>query len=139
MKKEKAEQKKRLEAWGEAFAKCSRKQEQMKQLGQLRVEQRKLWLESEAEETKAILEEIDERYNEELRRIQKEVDKILKERTEIDVWLGEQPQEEREFAKLKFEKGYGMDYIAYRLHISTATAFRMQDRLFAKLAKVENL
>lgn len=138
MKKEKEEQKKRLENWGEAFTKCGRKQEEMKQLGRLRVEQRKLWLESDGEETKAILEEIDERYNEELRRIQKEIDEILKERTKIDVWLGEQPQEERELAKLKFEKGCGMDHIAYRLHISTATAFRMQDRLFAKLAKVDN-
>lgn len=138
MKKEKAEQKKRLQAWGEAFTKCGRKQEQMKQLGQLRVEQRRLWLACEGEEGKAILEEIDGRYNEELRRIQKEIDEILKRRTEIDVWLGEQTQEEREFAKLKFEKGCGMDYIAYRLHISTATAFRMQDRLFEKLAKVDN-
>lgn len=43
-------------------------------------------------------------------------------------------ENEQEYIRLRFEKGYGIDYIGRRLYISRATVFRMQDRILEKLA-----
>ena len=43
----------------------------------------------------------------------------------------------QDYIRLRFEKGYGIDYIGRRLYISRATVFRMQDRILEKLRQAE--
>lgn len=126
-----------LFSWGGALDQCRRKQEEMKRLGSLRLVQRQMWLESGSEGTREILEEIDQRYNDALRRIQEEVREILEKKAAVDGLLAGLGEEERQFLRLRFEEGQGFDYIAYKMHISRATAFRMQRKILQKLKKVE--
>ena len=109
----------------------------MKRLGNLRLVQRQMWLESGSEGTREILEEIDQRYNDALRRIQEEVREILEKKAAVDGLLAGLGEEERQFLRLRFGEGQGFDYIAYKMHISRATAFRMQRKILQKLKKVE--
>ena len=117
---EKGQMKIRLLDWGCAVERCRRLQEELRRL-------------EEMEGTDFLQEEI----REEKVRLEERLAEIWKEKKRMDGLLAGLEENEQEYIRLRFEKGYGIDYIGRKLYISRATVFRMQDRILEKLRKAE--
>lgn len=117
---EKGQMKLRLLDWGCAVERCRRLQEELRRL-------------EEMEGTDFLQEEI----REEKARLEERLVEIWKEKKRMDGLLAGLEENEQEYIRLRFEKGYGIDYIGRKLYISRATVFRMQDRILEKLRKAE--
>ena len=115
---EKGQMKIRLLDWGCAVERCRRLQEELRRL-------------EEMEGTDFLQEEI----REEKVRLEERLAEIWKEKKRMDGLLAGLEENEQEYIRLRFEKGYGIDYIGRKLYISRATVFRMQDRILEKLRK----
>ena len=119
---EKGQMKLRLLDWGCAVERCRRLQEELRRLEEPEWGE-KSFLQEEIREEKARLEE--------------RLAEIWKEKKRMDALLAGLEENEQEYIRLRFEKGYGIDYIGRKLYISRATVFRMQDRILEKLRKAE--
>ena len=117
---EKGQMKLRLLDWGCAVERCRRLQEELRRL-------------EEMEGTDFLQEEI----RAEKVRLEERLAEIWKEKKRMDGLLAGLEENEQEYIRLRFEKGYGIDYIGRKLYISRATGFRMQDRILEKLRKAE--
>ena len=117
---EKGQMKLRLLDWGCAVERCRRLQEELRRL-------------EEMEGTDFLQEEI----RAEKARLEERLAEIWKEKKRMDGLLAGLEENEQEYIRLRFEKGYGIDYIGRKLYISRATVFRMQDRILEKLRKAE--
>ena len=117
---EKGQMKLRLLDWGCAVERCRRLQEELRRL-------------EEMEGTDFLQEEI----RAEKARLEERLAEIWKEKKRMDGLLARLEENEQEYIRLRFEKGYGIDYIGRKLYISRATVFRMQDRILEKLRKAE--
>ena len=117
---EKGQMKLRLLDWGCAVERCRRLQEELRRL-------------EEMEGTDFLQEEI----RAEKVRLEERLAEIWKEKKRMDGLLAGLEENEQEYIRLRFEKGYGIDYIGRKLYISRATVFRMQDRILEKLRKAE--
>ena len=117
---EKGQMKIRLLDWGCAVERCRRLQEELRRL-------------EEMEGTDFLQEEI----RAEKVRLEERLAEIWKEKKRMDGLLAGLEENEQEYIRLRFEKGYGIDYIGRKLYISRATVFRMQDRILEKLRKAE--
>ena len=117
---EKGQMKLRLLDWGCAVERCRRLQEELRRLEEMEGMD---FLQEEIREEKARLEE--------------RLTEIWKEKKRMDGLLAGLEENEQEYIRLRFEKGYGIDYIGRKLYISRATVFRMQDRILEKLRKAE--
>ena len=117
---EKGQMKIRLLDWGCAVERCRRLQEELRRL-------------EEMEGTDFLQEEI----RAEKARLEERLAEIWKEKKRMDGLLAGLEENEQEYIRLRFEKGYGIDYIGRKLYISRATVFRMQDRILEKLRKAE--
>ena len=133
-KSEKKRIKQRLREWGGIAEKSGRKQEELKRILCLREEQEKLWGAGETGQ-----EAMERKLAEDIERLKGEIAEILQKKEELDRMLLGLTEEERWFVQMRFEKGYGFDYIGMKMHISRASLFRMQDRILNKLMKVETL
>ena len=117
---EKGQMKIRLLDWGCAVERCRRLQEELRRL-------------EEMEGTDFLQGEI----RAEKTRLEERLAEIWKEKKRMDGLLARLEENEQEYIRLRFEKGYGIDYIGRKLYISRATVFRMQDRILEKLRKAE--
>lgn len=117
---EKGQMKLHLLDWGCAVERCRRLQEELRRLEEL-------------EGVDLLQEEI----KEEKARLEERLAEIWKEKKRMDALLAGLEENEQEYIRLRFEKGYGIDYIGGKLYISRATVFRMQDRILEKLRKAE--
>lgn len=117
---EKGQMKLRLLDWGCAVERCRRLQEELRRL-------------EEMEGTDFLQEEL----REERKQLEERLAEIWKEKKRMDGLLAGLEENEQEYIRLRFEKGYGIDYIGRKLYISRATVFRMQDRILEKLRKAE--
>ena len=117
---EKGQMKIRLLDWGCAVERCRRLQEELRRL-------------EEMEGTDFLQEEI----RAEKARLEERLTEIWREKKRMDGLLAGLEENEQEYIRLRFEKGYGIDYIGRKLYISRATVFRMQDRILEKLRKAE--
>ena len=117
---EKGQMKLRLLDWGCAVERCRRLQEELRRL-------------EEMEGTDFLQEEI----RAEKARLEERLTEIWREKKRMDGLLAGLEENEQEYIRLRFEKGYGIDYIGRKLYISRATVFRMQDRILEKLRKAE--
>lgn len=129
-KKEKAEIKKRLWNWGQAMEQFSWKEEELQGFHEI---QKGVWEKNPAERAKQELERIEKEYHSEVGRLRIEMVEILREKSRIDELIRGLDREEERFLCLRFEKGYGFDYIGMKMHVSRATLFRMQDRVLEKM------
>ena len=120
MNSEKGQMKLRLLDWGCAMERCRRLQEELRRLEGL-------------EGADLLQEEI----KEEKMRLEERLAEIWREKKRMDGLLAGLEENEQEYIRLRFEKGYGIDYIGRKLYISRATVFRMQDRILEKLRKAE--
>ena len=117
---EKGQMKLRLLDWGCAVERCRRLQEELRRLEEMEGTD---FLQGEIRAEKARLEE--------------RLTEIWREKKRMDGLLAGLEENEQEYIRLRFEKGYGIDYIGRKLYISRATVFRMQDRILEKLRKAE--
>lgn len=120
MESEKGRMKVRLLDWGCAMERCKRIQDRLRRLEEL-----------------ARMPILEEEYTEERRRLEQELRRIWREKKEMDDLLEGLDQNEQEYIRLRFEKGYGFEYIGRKLYLSRASVFRMQDRILEKLQKAE--
>ena len=125
--------KQRLWNWGTALDRFYRKEEELKKLQEIQEVQKKLQ-ERYPEET--IQEEIlllEQAQRKDVVRLRIEMVEILRDKARTETWLEGITEDERCFVGLRFEKGYGFDYIAVKMHLSRATLFRMQDKVLEKM------
>ncbi len=117
---EKAEMKLRLLDWGYAMERCKRTEEEIRRLGAVR---------EEAEQERE--------YAAERERLMERLRSIRREKQRMDFLIESLDAEEREYLRLRFERGYGFTYIAGQLYLSRASLFRMQGRILQKLLERE--
>ena len=125
--------KQRLWDWGTALDRFYRKEEELKKLQEIQEVQKKLQ-ERYPEET--IQEEIlllEQAQRKDVVRLRIEMVEILRDKARTEAWLEGLTEDERCFLGMRFEKGYGFDYIAVKMHLSRATLFRMQDKVLEKM------
>ncbi len=137
MDSDKGRMKMRLLDWGCAAERCGRRQEEMKRIIKLRKEQGELIGENDSAAVAQMLEEIEQQYEGDMAKLQGEIMGIMKQKKQVDGLLRGLTEEEREYIQMRYEKGYGFDFIGMKLHISRATLFRMQDRILEKLLQME--
>ena len=120
MDSEKGQLKVRLLDWGCAMERCKRIQDRLRRLEEL---EKDSFLEKE--------------YAEERERLEASLQEIWSEKRQMDVLLEGLEENEQEYIRLRFEKGYSFVYIGRKLYLSRASIFRMQDRILEKLLQAE--
>lgn len=131
---EKSIWKRRLLEWGGALDLCSRKHEEIRKLLRLQEESRSLM----GKKLPIMgLIDIGMCYENEIVRLHGVIERILQEKALMDKLIEKMSAEEQHFIGLRYEKGYGYDYISLKLHQSRANCFRMQDRILKKLMEQE--
>ncbi len=131
--REKEEMKQRLWNWGTALNRFYRKEEELKKLQEIQEVQRKLqerYPEEKIHEEVLLLEQAQ---REDVVRLRIEMVEILRDKARTEAWLEGLTEDERCFVGMRFEKGYGFDYIAVKMHLSRATLFRLQDKVLEKM------
>lgn len=130
--------KERLWNWGQAMEEFNWKEEELKKLQGLYVMQRKIWEGNETEKARKELKRIQKEYEGEKRRLRMEMVEILRKKAWVDCRIQKLTANEISFLQMRFEKGYGFDYIGMKLYLSRATLFRMQDRILEMLIAEES-
>lgn len=138
MKRKRREMKERLWNWGQAMEEFNWKEEELKKLQGLYVMQRKIWEGNETEKARKELKRIQKEYEGEKRRLRMEMVEILRKKAWVDCRIQKLTANEISFLQMRFEKGYGFDYIGMKLYLSRATLFRMQDRILEMLIAEES-
>ena len=138
VKVEKTEMKKRLQGWGNAMERLGWKEEELKRLQMFYGAQKEIWSSGAKEKREAELEKIRREYNREADRIRREMVEILQQKADIDRRIYRLNMDEEQFLRLRFEKGYGFDYIGVKMHLSRASLFRIQDRVLRKMMQEED-
>ena len=132
-KEEKKRMKQRLVDWGQAIERLAWKEEELEKLQLLYEMQKKVWEGDETAKGHKLQERKQKEYEREVKRLRLEMEEILLERNWMDRLVKRLTMDEETFLQMRFEKGYGFDYIAMKMHLSRATLFRMQDRILEKL------
>ena len=135
---EKTEMKKQLQDWGSAMERLGWKEEELKRLQMFYGAQKQIWEGGTEEKKTAELEKIRRDYNRETDRLRREMAEILQGKADIDRKICRLNMDEEQFLRLRFEKGYGFDYIGMKMHLSRASLFRIQDRVLQKMMQGED-
>ena len=77
---------------------------------------------------------IEEAYDHNIAVLQEEIERKLTEKRKIDGMVALLSKEEQELLFLRYQKGYGYDYIALKLNMGRSTCFRIHDRILTELA-----
>ncbi len=128
--------------WGGALDVCKRKHEEIRKLNRILEDAKKLANEvpivkNGQEEYQAAMEKLPQEYIQELQSIQIMIEQILKEKNRVDKMIVKLNTEEQEFLHLRYEKGYGYDYISLKIHMSRAQCFRLNEKALDRLLKIE--
>lgn len=135
-KKKIGEVKKRLWNWGQAMEQFNWKEEELQKLQIFHEMQRKVWEENPMPRAEQELERIEKEYHGEVGRLRIEMVEILREKGRVDEMIRRLDRDEQTFLQLRFEKGYGFDYISMKMHLSRATLFRLQDKALEKMIEM---
>ena len=130
MREEKGELKRMLWDWGRTLERFSWKEEELRKLENFYVMRKKIWGENE---NRKDFEKNERQYEQEVKRLRLEMEEILQRKERVDGWMQGLTEEERRFLELRFEKGYGFDYIGMKMYRSRATLFRIQEQALNKL------
>ena len=130
MREEKGELKRMLWDWGRTLERFSWKEEELRKLENFYVMRKKIWGENE---NRKDFEKNERQYEQEVKRLRLEMEEILQSKERVDGWMQGLTEEERRFLELRFEKGYGFDYIGMKMYRSRATLFRIQEQALNKL------
>ena len=137
MSREKEEMKKLLQRWGKALEQFRWKDEELEKMQVFYEIQKKVWSGCRMKKAEKELERIEREYRTEARHLRIEMVEILREKAKVDEMIKRMTIDEGMFIQMRFEKGYGFDYIAMKMHLSRATLFRMQDRILEKMLRWE--
>lgn len=128
--------KRMLLEWGASLDYCGRKQEEIRRILRLKTE-----CEEFAAQTKGKREEkgfflMQEVYDQSIACLQTEIERRITEKRKMDAMVESLTKEERELLFLRYQKGYGYDYIALKLNMGRSTCFRIHDRILTELAEI---
>ena len=137
MKEEKRKMKRTLWSWGQAMERFGWKAEELEKMEGFYKLQRKIWEGNSNPQAQRALEKAEREYEEKVMKLRLEMEGLLMEKARVDGLLRELSEEEQTYVRMRFEKGYGFEYICMKMHLSRATLFRMQDRLLEKLILAE--
>ena len=138
-KTERGKMKKRLLEWGGSLELCRRKHEEIRKINRMIADvkilegERPLRVMIENEHN--VLEDVIAQYAQEIRRITEHIGEIMTEKQKVDKMMEALTAEEQHFIFLRYEKGYGYDYISLKIHMSRAQCFRVNDRALDKLIR----
>ena len=138
MKKDKEEMKELLWRWGQAMEQFSWKEEEVNRLQVFCEMQKCVWEKNPMEREKRELERIEKENREEIGRLRIEMVEILREKRWVDEMISKMKLDEKQFLQMRFEKGYGFEYISMKMHLSRATLFRLQDKVLEKMIEMKN-
>ncbi len=130
---QKKEMKKKLNDWGTALVFCAKQQEQMKKLMRLKDDAKQMEQELEAYPSK--IHHILKGYEINMAYLQEEIMLRMAQKNEIDRLVATLSTEEQTFLHLRYEKGYGYEYIAMQLHMGRSTCFRIHDKILGVLVQ----
>ncbi len=130
---EKEEMKELLWNWGQAMERYRWKEAALQKLEAAYEAEKKNWEQEKAEKSEKEMERAKAEYGIETEKLRREMAWILREKAKMDAMIGRLTMDEEMFVKLRFEKGYGFDYISVKMHLSRATLFRMQNRVLRKM------
>ena len=130
--------KQRLRNWGTAMERFRRKEEEIRRLQEVHEMQKQIQERYPTEKIEQEFLMLEQEHRDDVGRLRIEMVEILREKARTEEWMKRLTAEEAEFVKLRFEKGYGFDYIAAKMHLSRATVFRMQDRVLQKINEERN-
>ena len=131
--REKEKMKQRLLDWGTALNRFYRKEEELKKLQEIREVQRKMQERYPEEKIHGEFLLLEQEQQKDVVRLRIEMVEILREKARTEAWMEGLTEDEWCFVGMRFEKGYGFDYIAMKMHLSRATLFRIQDRVLEKM------
>lgn len=132
-KAERERMKRLLLEWGGSLDICERKQEEIRKMMQMQETCAVLSKQGKHAEFQRILM----RYEDGIFCLQKEIQQILEMKKQMDEAIAVLTQEEQELLFLRYQKGYGYDHIAWKLHMGRSTCFRIHDKILQKLLDLE--
>lgn len=136
-KTQRGKMKKRLLEWGGALELCKRKHEEIRKINHMIADVKGLTVKRPlrvvSEHEHPVLESVIDYYTQEIRRITEQIGEIMAEKQKMESLLEGLTAEEQEFIFLRYEKGYGYDYISLKIHMSRAQCFRVNDKALDKL------
>lgn len=133
MEREKGEMKESLRNWGKAMDRFNWKEEELKKANGIYEVQKNFWRGQHTKRGERELERIEREYRERAGKLRIEMVEILREKRWMDEMIRGLTQDEQMFVEFRFEKGYGMEYIGTKMHMSHASVYRLQARILAKL------
>ena len=125
--------KQRLWNWGTALNRFYWKEDELKKLQEIQAVQRQLQERYPEEKIREEVLLLEQAQRKDVVRLRIEMVEILRDKARTEAWLEGLTEDERWFVGMRFEKGYGFDYIAVKMHLSRATLFRMQDKVLEKM------
>ncbi len=133
-KKERIQMKQRLTRWGGAIDYCHKKQQEIEKLQRM-TNQFLIWGENAPflGQENVSIKEAKILYEFEVAKAMECIKSEMKQNSEMERYIEKLKYEEQVFLKLRYEKGYGYDYIALQTHKSRATCFRDHDLILDKL------
>ena len=111
-----------------------RKQEEIRKILRLKEECEGLAAEVKSRSMEKGFSLIEEAYDHNIAVLQEEIERKLTEKRKIDGMVALLSKEEQELLFLRYQKGYGYDYIALKLNMGRSTCFRIHDRILTELA-----
>lgn len=126
--------KRMLLEWGASLDQCGRKQEEIRKILRLKAECEGLADEAKSRNMVKGFSLIAEAYDQNIALLQEEIERKLTEKRKIDDLVAMLSKEEQELLFLRYQKGFGYDYIALKLNMGRSTCFRIHDRILTELA-----
>lgn len=127
--------KRMLLEWGASLDQCGRKQEEIRKILRLKAECEGLEAEVKSGSMEKGFSLIKEAYDQNIAVLQEEIERKLTAKRKIDDMVATLLKEEQELLFLRYQKGYGYDYIALKLNMGRSTCFRIHDRILMELSK----
>ncbi len=126
--------KRMLLEWGASLDQCGRKQEEIRKILRLKAECEGLAAEAKNRNMEKGFSLIEEAYDQNIALLQAEIERKLTAKRKMDDLVGMLQKEEQELLFLRYQKGFGYDYIALKLNMGRSTCFRIHDRILTDLA-----
>ena len=132
-RKELAKMKQKLWDWGQTMEKFSWMEDEIRKATGLQEMRRKVWDGKSEKE----MQKMEQEYSVVVGRLRIGMVELLREQARMNGMIDRLTLEEKQFVRLRFENGYGFDYIGVKMHRSRATLFRLQDRVLERLMDFE--
>lgn len=127
--------KRMLLEWGASLDQCARKQEEIRKILRLKAECEGLARQTKNKQMEKGFSLMEAAYGQNIAVLQAEIERKLTEKRKMDEVVGMLTKEEQELLFLRYQKGFGYDYIALKLNMGRSTCFRIHDRILTELGE----